>query len=91
MKEALIKLDSVLNIFHFKYDKIHVCWGISNKIKDLHIKKIYKDECIEFDTNVGIESIDIINGSEHLYSKTDLVKLKKFFKDKNSNIIVRVE
>ena len=64
----LLKLDSNFHILFFKYKDISVSWGISEKIDFLSLLNYYDNGCIEFNTNIDIESIDLIYDSENLYT-----------------------
>ena len=92
MNNPVIKINTALHILVFKYHDITVSWGISEKFKEFKISSIYSDGNIEFMTNNGIESIDIIDGSEDMYTKRQLADVKQLFRSKEKrSIVLRVE
>lgn len=86
----LLKLDSIFHILFFKYKDIPVSWGISERINFLSLLNYYDDGCIEFNTNIGVESTDLIYGSEDLYTKSQLEVLRALFKRDDLDIKVEV-
>lgn len=57
----MFKLDTYFNILSFHCRGINISWGISSRIKYLDVKYFDKDGYVEFNTNIGLESIDIID------------------------------
>ena len=85
-----LKLDTVFHILFFSYEDIHVSWGISERITDISLLNYYEDGCLEFNTNIGMESIDLIYDSENLYTKSQLNRLTKYLKSKDPVIEIEV-
>lgn len=87
----LIKLDTLFHILFFIYEDVHVSWGISHRILELQVKDYDSVGNITFNTNIGEEGLDIIDGSESLYSKKQLGKLKALFSNTNTKFNVEVQ
>ena len=85
MNNPVIEINTVLHVLTFQYHDITVSWGISEKLRVFKIQNIYCDGNIEFMTNNGVESIDIIAGSEDMYTKRQLEDVRQLFRSKERN------
>ena len=59
----MFELDTVFHILRFHIRSINLSWGISHRINDLKVIYFDKEGYVEFETNIGIESIDILDDS----------------------------
>jgi len=67
----IITLDRYFHIISFKIKGSNISYGISQKIEWLRLVRLDEDGYMEFETNVGIESIDLLDDD------TDLVSSKQ--------------
>lgn len=73
--DNMFELDTGLNILRFHCNGINLAWGISVRIKWMKVRKFDTDGYVEFDTNIGLEAIDIIDDT---ISKSDQTIIKKY-------------
>lgn len=73
--DNMFELDTSLNILRFHCKGINLAWGISVRIKWMKVRKFDTDGYVEFDTNIGLEAIDIIDDT---ISKSDQTIIKKY-------------
>lgn len=68
-------LDRYFHILTFSIDKVHLSWGISERILTLDVNLFTSEGYVEFNTNVGLESLEIIDEKT---SKSDTVAIKEY-------------
>lgn len=57
----MFEFDRYNHVLIFKCNDVKLAWEISTKIKELDVVFFDKTGYVEFNTNIGIESIDILN------------------------------
>ena len=73
----VITFDSYFNLISFTLKGICLTYGISERIKTLSVSLFDpKNAYIEFNTNIGIEAIDILDDT--LLNKKQYMKNKKY-------------
>lgn len=57
----MFEFDRYNHVLIFKCNDVKLAWEISTKIKELDVVFFDKTGYVEFNTNIGIESIDILD------------------------------
>lgn len=68
-------LDRYFHVLTFSIDKINLSWGISERISDLNVKLFTPEGYVEFNTNIGLEALEIIDEKT---SKSDAKAIKEY-------------
>ena len=70
----MFELDTTFHILRFHIYSINLSWGISHRINSLDILYFDNDGYVEFNTNIGVESIDILDNNISINDKNTIKK-----------------
>lgn len=57
----MFELDLYFHILRFHCKSVNLSWGISHRITELEVRYFDKSGYVEFNTNIGLEAIDILD------------------------------
>ena len=71
----LVTLNTYFHIISFNIAGSNISYGISPNITDIKLTKLCKDGYMEFETNKGLEGIDLFDEDDKLISKGQKEKI----------------
>jgi hypothetical protein len=81
----MFTLDTAFHILIFKCNGVCISYGISSRITELKVRKFDSTGYFEFDTNIGLEAIDLFDENTPAY----MVRRVKRYLCRVKNIRVR--
>ena len=77
---AELVLDTTFNLLTFNYKDIHLTIGVPSCITSLELIKFDETGYMEFNTNVGVESMDLLYNTEHLLTNAQRKRVEEYLK-----------